>query len=84
MHKLKLYANKNVAISGMHNLKLYTDKNVVISGQHSLEICTDKNVAISGMQKIETRSDVQAMDIKLGAKSNQEEHFGGSGEMEEN
>ena len=42
------------------------------------------NVAISGMQKIKTRSDVQAMDIMLDVKPNQEECFGGSGEMEEN
>ena len=84
MHKLKLYTDENVAISGMHKLKLYTDKNVVISGQHSLEIYTDKNVAISGMLKIGMRSDMQAMDIKLGTKPIQEECFGRSGEMEEN
>ena len=34
MHNLKLYTNKNVAISGMHKPKIYTNKNVAISGMH--------------------------------------------------
>ena len=49
MDNLKIYTNKNVAISGMDNLKVYTNKNVAISDMQKLKTMC-KNVEISEAQ----------------------------------